>query len=138
MFDFSELTTSQLNEQFSGDQWPVFEQLELVDNTLVMQLYVPSDLRFFAGHFPEQPVLPGVVQIHWVGELANYLFGLDAFQALKNVKFNSMVLPDNKVSLSMEHKLDKQTLRFAFSSETDKFSSGVLAFTQAQEKQESK
>jgi len=133
MLDFSTLSAATLNQQFSGDEWPVFGEVEQVDRKLVMQLHVPENLVFFAGHFPTQPVLPGVVQIHWVGELANFLFDLDGFQALKNIKFNSMVMPDNKISLSLEYKEDQQILRFAFSSVSDKFSSGALAFATTQE-----
>jgi len=133
MLNFSDLNVTLLNEQFLGDQWPVFKQLDCTDSKIVMKLYVPENLEFFAGHFPQQAVLPGVVQIHWVGELASFLYGLDAFYALKNIKFNSMVLPNNDIVLAMEYKRDKQTLRFDFYSETEKFSNGVLAFLPEQE-----
>ena len=34
------------------------------------EIAVPDDLFFLQGHFPQQPILPGVVQIHWAIMLA--------------------------------------------------------------------
>jgi len=88
-----------LSQQFNGDQWPVFNQVELIDGQVNLVLGIPENLSFFAGHFPEQAVLPGVVQIHWAGELGKLLFNIEGFAALKNVKFNSMVLPNSQIIL---------------------------------------
>ena len=93
---------------------------------------IPDNLSYFAGHFPEQAVLPGIVQIHWAGELAKFLLNLEGFAALKNIKFNSMVLPNSQLTLSLKYNQVKQTLRFDYKSQSDKFSNGVLAFNTGQ------
>jgi len=130
MFELTQLSKDDLSQNFTGDEWPAFNRAELIEDQVNLLLGIPEDLRFFAGHFPEQAVLPGVVQIHWAGELAKFLFNISGFAALKNVKFNSMVLPNNQIVLNLKYNKEKQTLRFDYTSETDKYSSGVLVFTQ--------
>jgi len=132
MFDLSKLSTELLKQHFNGNQWPLFKGVVVNDEQIEIQLSISEDLSFFAGHFPEQAVLPGIVQIHWAGELAKFLFGLDGFIALKNSKFNSMVLPNSQVKLVIKYNQEKQTLRFAYSSETEKNSSGVFFFSSKQ------
>jgi len=129
MFDLSKLSTELLSQSFSGDEWPLFKRVALNGEQLEVDLDIPENLCFFAGHFPEQAVLPGIVQIHWAGELAKFLLKVEGFIALKNIKFNSMVLPNTQLKLVLKYNKDKQTLRFDYSSEIDKFSSGLLAFS---------
>lgn len=129
MLNYSKITNVLLSQKFSGDEWPIFNHAKIEGEQIQLQLSVPDSLSFFAGHFPEQAVLPGIVQIHWAGELAMFLFEFDGFTALKNVKFNSMVLPNSQLTLNLKYNQTKQTLRFDYTSEKDKFSSGVLAFT---------
>ena len=129
MLEHTQFSQDSLNQKFLGDQWPVFSQVELNEDQVSLLLDIPEYLSFFAGHFPEQAVLPGVVQIHWAGELAKFLFDLKGFAALKNIKFNSMVLPNKQITLSLKYNEEKQTLRFDYTSEVDKYSSGVLVFT---------
>jgi len=128
MFELTKLSQEDLSQQFNGDQWPVFNQVELIDGQVNLILGIPENLSFFAGHFPEQAVLPGVVQIHWAGELGKLLFNIEGFAALKNVKFNSMVLPNSQIILNLKYTSDKQTLRFDYTSDSDKYSSGALVF----------
>ena len=128
MFELTKLSQEDLSQQLNGDQWPVFNQAELIDDQVNLVLGIPEDLSFFAGHFNEQAVLPGVVQIHWAGELGKLLFNIEGFAALKNVKFNSMVLPNSQIILNLKYTSDKQTLRFDYTSDSDKYSSGALVF----------
>src|SRR5690606_9799268 len=54
------LTPERLGERQEDDQWH-------------LELGVPVDLAHFSGHFPQTPVLPGVVQIDWAISLARQL-----------------------------------------------------------------
>ncbi|MGH7293014.1 MAG: AMP-binding enzyme, partial [Myxococcota bacterium] len=59
----------ELLEQ-AGERAPVLAPLTLSERrgprSLERELRVPADLAFLDGHFPGQPVVAGVVQIHWV------------------------------------------------------------------------
>ena len=127
-----EISNELLSQTFTGNEWPVFRDVEQIDEIINLQLMIPDNLSYFAGHFPEQAVLPGIVQIHWAGELAKFLLNLEGFAALKNIKFNSMVLPNSQLTLSLKYNQVKQTLRFDYTSQSDKFSNGVLTFNTGQ------
>lgn len=123
------ITAEQLNKQLDPTLWPMLSSVEWMEDTVRLSLYVPDDLSYFAGHFPGQPVLPGVVQVHWAGELAKTLFAAKGFSELKSVKFNSMILPNQTVSLTLSFNADKGSLRFDYVSGEEKFSSGSLVFS---------
>ncbi len=113
-------------------EWPVllggtFSE----DNTEAkFKLHVPANLHCFDGHFPNQPVLPGVMQIHWAGEVAKKVFNLSGFTALQGSKFNGMVLPDTHLDLSLQYKPEKQSVKYAYTDGQTKFSVGSLVFTE--------
>jgi len=132
MSDILKNSTESLKKHFHGNEWPLFNGIDLNDEQVEIQLGISEDLSFFAGHFPEQAVLPGIVQIHWAGELAKFLLELNGFMGLKNIKFNSMVLPNSQITLVMKYNQEKQTLRFEYSSESEKYSSGVFSFSSKQ------
>jgi len=128
------ITAKSLNEQLNSNEWPIIESLKHVENGVELSLSVPEDLSYFEGHFPDQAVLPGVVQVHWVGELAGKLFSdqnvsIGYFSELKSLKFNSMVLPNTKLSLSLQFNAERNSLKFSYFSDNDNFSSGVLGFS---------
>lgn len=79
------------------------------------ELLVPADLHWFQGHFPGHPVLPGVVQVGWVYQLAGEVFArLAPFRGLRAVKFHQLIEPDTRLVLLIERhpqRLDWRYLR---------------------------
>lgn len=47
------------------------------DGSVQCEIFCPRDCLFFEGHFPDHPVLPGVVMIAWMLEAAKALTGDD-------------------------------------------------------------
>lgn len=122
-------TTSALNGLFNPLEGPQISQLETEQDEAVLSLGVASDLRWFDGHFPQQKVLPGVVQIDWAGKLAKALFvDGETFTQLTNIKFKTMVLPDTAMQLKLTHKAAKGIVAFHFFNDTDSFSQGSFKF----------
>jgi len=129
---------------FDKDEWPVLLDYSVTNNTdkntIIVEItcHVPTKLSWFEGHFPEQPVLPGVVQTHWAGELSTALFPIDDFRQVNGLKFKSMILPDTNITLSLVFNAEKKSVDFRYLSSRKKslqnenpnetFTSGCLLF----------
>lgn len=130
----SSITTIEhlLVSRAESHQWPTLMNAQSVEQNshhLLLELHIQPTLEYFAGHFPEQPVLPGVVQVHWAGELAKHAFDLKSFSALQGAKFNTMVLPDSTLNLELIFKADKLSVQFAYFDADQRYSQGKLVFS---------
>lgn len=94
-----------------------------------LELFVPHALRYFAGHFPGNGVLPGVVQIQWALHYAEQcLNATGTFQRLEAIKFQHVIQPGQVVTLSLQWNPDKGKLHFRFASPRAQHASGRIAF----------
>ncbi|MFQ6371999.1 thioester dehydrase [Shewanella sp. YIC-542] len=99
-------------------------------NTASWQLQVAADYPAFAGHFPEHPVLPGVVQLDWAIRFGSEHFGYDgAVAQLEVLKFQQLIRPGMEVTLRIE-QLASGKLQFSLSCDTQRFASGRIVFTE--------
>lgn len=118
----------QLNKEFDSGLWPEFTALSGDKSIFELGLKVRETLNYFPGHFPNQAVLPGVVQVHWVGALARRIFDCADFEQVKSVKFNTAILPGASLSLSLSYQADSGRLKFSFFDAQQRYSSGVMIF----------
>ena len=96
---------------------------------LELELRVPPDLEYFAGHFPGIPILPGVVQIDWSVRLgAARLPVRGAFVAAEQIKFLSIVRPAAQLTLALQLNADQTKMNFSYAGKDRKYSSGTLVF----------
>lgn len=92
-----------------------------------LQLSVPPDLAYFSGHFPEAPVLPGVVQVEWALNLGRQLLKLDgAFAGMEVLKFQQLVRPGDEIQLHLRFDAERGKLYFAYRNATATCSSGRI------------
>ena len=71
--------------------------------TVSADLCCPPDFPAFAGHFPDQPVLPAVFQLVVVRMLSAELLDLQLLpEKTGRVKFNNMIRPDESVHVEVE------------------------------------
>ncbi|MGE8066814.1 AMP-binding protein [Pseudomonas sp. NPDC089569] len=92
-----------------------------------LQLAVPPDLAYFSGHFPQAPVLPGVVQVEWAMNLGQQLMGLpEKFAGMEVLKFQQLVRPGDEVQLHLRFDSTRGKLYFAYRNETATCSSGRI------------
>ncbi|WP_163834971.1 ApeI family dehydratase [Spartinivicinus ruber] len=91
-------------------------------------LTISESLPHFAGHFPNQPILPGVVQVDWAIYFAQQLgFGQATVKQLEVIKFQQLVMPPTTLYLSLERLASGKT-KFSFTDEEKVFSSGRIVW----------
>lgn len=86
------------------------------DGEWQLELIVPLDLAHFSGHFPQTPVLPGVVQIDWAQRLARSLIKdlPQRFGGMEVVKFQQLVRPGDHLQLRLRFDAPRGKLYFTF------------------------
>ncbi len=90
-------------------KWPELISTEADQDRVEFQCRIPAGLVYFDGHFEGNPILPGIVQVHWAEHYSREYLDLSGkFQRLEVVKFQQVIFPDSVVSLSLEYNRDKQ------------------------------
>jgi 3-hydroxymyristoyl/3-hydroxydecanoyl-(acyl carrier protein) dehydratase len=88
-------------------------------------MQVPADYPPLAGHFPGLPVVPGVIQLRWVMELARRLGGpAVTLGSLEAVKFTSLLRPGQTFRLRVDLADRGETVHFRLWDDATVFSSG--------------
>jgi 3-hydroxymyristoyl/3-hydroxydecanoyl-(acyl carrier protein) dehydratase len=100
------------------------------DQTVQIRLQVQADLSWFVGHFPEHPILPGVVQTHWAIEFGRrYLSLPPRFRYMSNMKFMRFILPGTQLELRLQYLSAKSELHFEYHDGTAVCASGRIGFS---------
>ncbi|WP_136069326.1 AMP-binding protein [Modicisalibacter radicis] len=106
--------------------------MEAGEGRCAIDLEIPERLIFLDGHFPGQPVVPGVVLVHWACQLAREQFALDApFQGLERVKFPLLLLPGERARLTLAQEDatgGRQRLSFSVDGARGRHASGRILF----------
>lgn len=109
--------------------WPDILAVQLDSQAATIDMKVSSGLHWFDGHFPDQPVLPGVVQTHWACLLGSTVFDLaDEFSALTRLKFKTPVLPGQTLTLALTYVAARDQINYRYHHNETVFSSGTLHF----------
>lgn len=109
-------------------------KIDLVEGEWQLELDVPPDLAHFTGHFPQTPVLPGVVQIDWAQRLARELIDElpPRFCGMEVLKFQQLVRPGDRIQLTLRFDAERGKLYFAYRNGDAPCSSGRILFGAAQ------
>ncbi|MFO2463184.1 acyl-CoA synthetase family protein [Pseudomonas sp. 15FMM2] len=104
----------------------ILEQVE-TDGEWTLQLAIPPDLAYFSGHFPQTPVLPGVVQVEWALSQGQRLLDLPGkFAGMEVLKFQQLVRPTDRIELHLRFDRERSKLYFAYRNDTAACSSGRI------------
>ena len=110
-------------------KFPQLQCLHQRDNTVELSLCIQAELVYFAGHFPEQPILAGVAQLALVEQYGHLFFDIQGgFLQMEVIKFKKVISPNDKVTLTLNWKADTEKLYFTLDSATDSHASGRLVY----------
>jgi len=85
--------------------------LELVDDRRAVGIKnVSINEEFFQGHWPDQPIMPGVLQLEALAQVGGLMFAkrcsenrkLAVLLSMDNIKFRRTVVPGDQLTLEME------------------------------------
>ncbi|AQH03648.1 AMP-dependent synthetase (plasmid) [Burkholderia sp. KK1] len=98
-------------------------------DSLRYALRVPPTLVHFSGHFPNLPILPGVVQVDWAVRLASeHIAGARHAASIDRLKFMMPVPPGAVLDLQLAHDVARLRVQFAYRLNGQDCSSGVLVY----------
>ncbi|HEY3368679.1 MAG TPA: 3-hydroxyacyl-ACP dehydratase FabZ family protein [Symbiobacteriaceae bacterium] len=87
--------------------------LDLADETITTSLEIHGTEPFFAGHFPEYPIFPGVFQLEAVLQATSQFVRLRLghshrvrLSAIKSVRFTAPVRPGDSLTITCRFLLD--------------------------------
>ena len=110
----------------SGDL-PEISGLHIVGSQAEFTICLPENLLYFQGHFPEEPILPGVVQIHWAMLLGQRLLNSSKkFIGMSQIKFHMPAKPGDELDVFLDWNLEKSLLCFRYSLAKKVVSSGRI------------
>lgn len=89
--------------------------IEKTENSIVLEFVLAPTLLWFKGHFPVQPILPGVAQLDWVSRFAR-AFGLcdRTVKNIRQIKFTVPMTPQDVIRLHLS--FDEKYLSFTYKS----------------------
>ena len=87
----------------------------------VLPLPFAADHPVFAGHFPGQPIVPGVLLLDWAQSAIEAQLG-QRMQTLTEAKFHSPATPADRLVLDFE--IGTSAVRFEIRSDARKIASG--------------
>ena len=92
-----------------------------------LDLAIPEDLAYLEGHFPGLPIVPGVVLIDWVIELAACHLALPVEVAQTfAAKFRRVIRPGDLVTLSLRYEAERRQLDFEYRNDSQLLASGTI------------
>lgn len=105
---------------------PIVARREAAPGRLTLLLEIDRSLACFRGHFPGEPIVPGVAQLEWAVAFAREAFGIaGAFGGVDALKFQRVIAPGMAVTLTLEWR--EPVLAFRFESAAP-HSSGRIRF----------
>lgn len=75
------------------------------EGSIVAEVQLNPDHEIFKGHFPGQPVVPGVCQVQIIKELIESVSGKSLqLKTADHVKFLSVIIPDKDIFITADIK----------------------------------
>lgn len=85
------------------DFYKVISLENTAENNYLVLILINKEHEVFKGHFPGNPIMPGVCMMQIIKELTEHISESSLFmQSLSNVKFMALINPFNTPELRLE------------------------------------
>jgi acyl-CoA synthetase (AMP-forming)/AMP-acid ligase II len=122
-------TMAALRALFEVRETPVVVTRDVAADHARFEFDLDLSLRWFDGHFPDRPILPGVAQIHLAAVFAEEAWGVRFVGSeMSRVKFRRVIEPATRVSLVLTRPAPDR-LDFQYIANGEVASSGTLRGT---------
>lgn len=109
--------------------FPQIVNCDYQGETVELHLQISPDLVYFSGHFPGQPVLPGVTQLAWAEQIGKIFFNIDPpFLRMEVIKFKKIIQPGDLIKMKLHWKVETNKLYFELTSVNNAHSSGRIVY----------
>ncbi len=83
--------------------------LEQQEDQVTAKIFINKDHSIFKGHFPGNPVMPGVCIMQIIKELTEQIVKCKLFMAQSsNIKFKAIINPETHPELQMQLKIKEE------------------------------
>ncbi|MEB3753605.1 AMP-binding protein [Acinetobacter sp. MD2(2019)] len=123
----SKLNKQDMTNLFQDAQYPVVLSYQQHTDQAIYQLEFPPELICFKGHFPNQPIYPGVGQIAFLRHFSmNTWADLGQCLGFEQLKFQDLICPHFVLTLTLVRKQHK--VSFELKHQDKAIASGRLLF----------
>jgi acyl carrier protein len=100
---------------------------KITDDTLVAQVMVNEGSPWFSGHFPDNPILPGIAQLNMTAEVIALSRQENlCIKQLSRVKFKKIVRPGERLEIRTQAADTPDLYTFRITSEAQDVCSGTM------------
>lgn len=109
--------------------WYSIESLQAKNDGITARATAGSDSPWFAGHFPDDPILPGIAQLKMVADLiTRFREDETGPKGLSRVKFRKIVRPGEVLDIQAEQSNIENQYAFRITRDNEDICSGMMFF----------
>ena len=110
--------------------WYELIRIEKSDlNQISAEVQIPPESPWFCGHFPEEPILPGIAQLGMVCDAIRRSSHQEPkVSGISRVRFKQMIRPGDRLAITVKPRKEREEF-FSFQVKVDRevACSGVMA-----------
>ncbi len=103
---------------------------------LIESVKIDGDSPWFSGHFPDDPILPGIAQLKMVVDLlSNSVADNMRMTGMSRIKFRKIVRPGELLDINVSSDNKENNYMFRITSGNEEVCSGKMSFSQIEKEE---